>query len=712
MKIIRLILSVKCLGAVGLLVAGEKPHYVSFAEEKKPETQVREQEQQRREDDVERIQREQEIQRQRTEREAILQRQLSEAGTSRNLVRDVVADFLAAYKHYEQNDPKAGDALLIKMDERSRFKNIPEDQLKKLVVALEPKPEMRLTLLDDLTNVLAMRRAIVGEQQTLLRLISSLMESLQPEDFQKILGDEAYEVLFKRIADQIEPLIKEPKKLLSPSAAEELFYTMITVVKNLVVALQQAPENQKKIIVDTLLEWVRSIPVTQSSSLKFLHAALEGLPLKYIPDDYESARDWVIILSGSETGSDLQGLKMSVLQKAREKNTLPVLREALRVTSPLPFDSKDPLFPLTMDVRNAYLTSIATTSGLRSLVSADADLIIDAVQGLTQVQPGIVSKPLEFLLRNLPNVISIVEAEAKGKDLDSTRKKILADRVATLKTVNEQLPSLIIPEHKLPEAVWKGVASRVNERGKPFEPAFLKSSPQQLNEYLFALTEGKPVDVGTSLKRFVAVYNFYAELPYVQKILLNKALERYAKPLSQDVKRRLLETVVLDPALQKFLYADAGALGFFGYSSPRAFKNELFRVALDKALAKDRRALLGIVPTLFELRDVIAPLLSNEEGRLVLYNVMADISDKQFADLMGDIGRGRFIVDALPILFNATLYINPQRTKMLIDIMSAYKKTFEAEQQAKPSNQRIAFPITDAMTKDAISMYETTLKNQ
>jgi len=719
--------------------AKEKPHYTSFEEQKTQSdaekrqadlTRKLEEEQKKRD---EASVRERVINEEKKKQEAELKAKF-EPEDPKKVARDVLAQFLTVYKHYEAGGEKEGkvvDALLAEIDAKGLLEKIPAEQLKSIILSLEPKPDMRLMLLKQLTDVAALHGKAFAQRPGLRHFMVEVLSSLTVDDFKTLLVDEGFSQTFQKIAEQLQPMVQEPAHI-QPLPAEALFYRMIDVAKIMVDLLgeKKIPEKQLKIFNDSLLGWISHIPVEKSASRNLLHAVLEGLPIGSLIEDlrfvalkakskealeeyYNSVRSWLIVLKGFDEGA-LHGVKMSLLEMAQEQNFLGILRDALLVAAPLPTDPKDPLFPLTVDVKNAYLAAMA--KGLRAMLKDDQHLIADALFVLNKLQPKVVSEALGSMLRNLPGIIKTVDAEAQGKDLTPLRKKELQERIALLKVLNEQLPSFVLPEHNLPADVWKNVITRVNAGGKAFKPAFLSWEPERRDAYLFTIDSSKPFDRYNSLKRFVEVYNFYSEFSGAQKALLAEAKKHYtgilSLSLSPQEKQALLEKVALDPAVQKFLNATAGANGFFGYRTADGFKNDMLKLALERIRLGDRRALLGIVPTLIDMRSLVTLLLSDKANHEILYSVLSGMADNRYAQFLADITQDRFKSELLPVIFNARLYLDSPRVKQLIDTMRAYKKTFENAQQAKPKNQRIVFPIDDKEFKQAVALYEDTLKNE
>jgi len=693
-----------------VLFAGEGPKERTLLEER-AEALKKEREQQQKEE-RQRVDEEVKLHEQQQKEAQAAQSKISSSEFERqkSAVLDIWNQFSTAYKHYESNRSKEGDAAILKIDGKDLLSVLSAEQLATIVRSLKPEPEARFMMLGQLAGVNAHRGTVLSERPTLVRLIVSLLESLQVADLQKLFAQGKTVQTLHDIAYALKPLVKEPMSLMPQSPAEELFYGMVTVIQNLVAVLKKAPEYQKISVVRSLLEWVEVIPKKRFKGI--VQDLLKDVPVRFFSTDYDAAREMLALLKDSEDEA-LQDLKVSVLRGALKKGTVDALREALKLSSPLPIDSKDPLFPLVVAVENNYLKAVATQRGLRQFVADDTELIIESLSGLTEKDPLLVAGPLAYLVRDVSNMISTLQAESKGKDLTAERKKILKDRVNELEDLQGELPTMILPDHKLPAAIWEDVVARIKKAKTPFNPVFLDWEPERLQTYLFLKSHDEPVDAGASFRHFAEVYMFYKDFPEIQKQLLNEAIAHYNKALNGQEMNQFLEVAGSDEALLRFMYVDPAGLTLFGKDFLDGFKQSLYKRALYKAAANNRRPLLNVIPLLFKLSDVVDKLLSYKEGQEILYKLLADVPDNQFATFIYDLKKPAvFGVNNLPVLLKAVPYLKPERAKLFIDAMEAAKDEFYYVEHLKPLEKWSDFSVTQTMLNEATAAYKKNLKQE
>lgn len=632
----------------------------------------------------------------------------------KNDVLNIVKQFGDAYQNYTAGKNREGDAVLFKIDGKDLLSPLSTEQLAKIISVLKPEPQLRFAFLSQFADVNIYRENALRERPTLLRLIAAALDSLTPENLKTVLADKKMAQVFPRIMEQLKSLVQPPVHFLPETPAEELFYGMISLAQRLVAALKVVPEQQKKTFVDSLLLVIRSVP--KGSASRLLEGVVRDVPVRFVPRDYESAREWLALVRDADVknpldASALLDLKESLLQGARKKGTLSALREALRLAG-----SEEPepalLQPLVA-AQDDYLKLIATQSGLRQLVDEDSVLIVESLVGLTAKKPSLATGYVGYLLRNAPTLISTLEAESKGRDLDAARKKTLGDRAEALTELYERLPALLIPDYKVPQVVVNDVFESVKARGEEevFEPVFLGWKPERLSIFLFGKPEGKSSDAVVALKRFMEVYKFYAEFPDVQKKLFAEAEKHYkGQRFNQEEWNQLLEEASFNEALLQFMDSNT-ARNLFGYNPIDNFINDLRKRALYKAAANNRRPLLNMIPLVFELSEIAHTLLSYKEGREILYKLLADVPENQFGNFIYDIRKSTvFGFNDLPFFLKAVPYLQSERAKLLIDTMTAAKKEFEAAETTKSIKDRMVFSVTQDMLDEATAAYTKNLK--
>lgn len=635
----------------------------------------------------------------------------------KNDVLNIVKQFDDAYQNYKAGKNKEGDAVLFKIDGKDLLSPLSTEQLAKIISTLQPDPQKRFAFVSQLADVNIYRENALRERPTLVRLIAATLDSLTPENLKTVLADKKMAQVFPLIMEQLKSLAKSPVHFLPETPAEEVFYGMISLAQRLATVMKVVPEEQKKRIVDSLVLVIRSVP--KGSDSRLLKQVVRDVPIRFLPRDYESARELLPLLAGADVKNQLDAsalldMKEVLVQGARKKGSLAALREALRLAG-----SENPeaalLQPLVA-AQNDYLKLITTQSGLRQFADEDNALMVEALISLTAKKPSLVADYVTYLLRNVPTLIATLEAESKGRDLDAARKKTLEDRAEALTELYERLPALLIPDYKMPEVLWKEVVAKIKKDGETLEPVFFTWKPERLNTFLFGTPEGKSSDAVVALKRFIEVYDFYVDFPDIQKKLFVEIQRHYkGKPFNQEEWNQLLEAASYDGILLRFMDSAMGRT-VFGPNSVDNFIDDLRKRALLKAAANDRRPLLNLIPFAYQLSEIAKTLLSYKEGRKslgeeILYKLLADVPEYQFSVFLKDIKKSTvFGFDNLPVLLKAVSYLQSERAKLLIDTMIAAKKEFEAAETTKSIRDRITFSVTQDMLDEATATYTKNLK--
>lgn len=713
MNVLRLGLLITYSTMIGMLFASEGPREKTLLEEK-AEAAHKEQEQKQKEE-RQQLEEELKLHEHQQKKDMKLERRvnLSELEKQKKDVLNIVNQFEDAYKRYAAGHDQEGIVALRKIDGNELLAALSTEQLSSAVSALKPQAEARFMMLKQLADVNARQGNVLSDRPTLVRLIAGLVGSLTPRDLQAVLADKNMVQTFAFIVDQLKSLVAIPVQVLPKTPAEELFYEMVSLGQHLVTVIKLVPYQRKADMVGSLLRLIKSVP--KGSSLRLLSAALQEVPVRFLPRDYDSVRELLPLfvdanVSNSLDASALLDMKEIMLQGARKEGSLIALREALRFAGSE--ETASSLFKYSVDAQDDYLKLMATQSGLRQITNIDPVLMVNALVGLTAKNPRLAAGYFDYLLRNLPILIKTLGAESTGHDVNQVRKNLLEARVDYLTELYEQLPALIIPDYKLSEALWKSIVDDIKKSGETLQPAFFEWKPERFALFLFGTPEEKSSDVVVAIKRFMEVYKFYADFPAIQKQLFDNARKHFSKVFTKEEWNQLLEAAGYDEALLRFMYSDTGRT-LFGSNSIDNFMSDLRKRALYKALANDRRPLLNLLSLAYQLSDIVKTLLSYKEGHDILYKLLADVPDNQFSVFLHDIKKNTvFGLNNLPVILKAVPYLQSERAKQLIDAVESAKDEFYYAEHLKPLEQWSDFSVTRDMFDEATAAYKKNLKQE
>jgi len=488
------------------------------------------------------------------EQEVVRRKKLAE--DPRKQVADALADLFAANKKYAAADAetddkkkadhiKNGDVLFKKFGQElyDALNVFTFEELKKIVSTMELKPETQFMILQNLIEAYVDHQKVLDAAylEVCGDFIRGLFHTVNIDALSKFLMTEQGRRILHDVQVMMLPIIevvKRGKDFSSMSIGEKLFANMLNFSSKLVELLNKAPVDQRKQLSAVVLDWVRNVPVGQSSYRDFwLANFFRDLKPESVVADVSGLRDWLLAIGELPEKDLLTALGLKYLKAVYEEGHFGTLRDALMVFRKV----LGGIFPPAEEARLkiAFLKKAAQEDVFQTMSNNDRSLVLKYLAEYIADQGSEALALWTVMANNLDAVIEALQGE-RAKAVGTRRFADLGEQLKQLKTMEEQLAEMYSPSwlEQLSTAgklAWQKVVKAWKGQEKSFVPNFESWSVKEIGRVFFNITDknyknykfSSVDELIKSLSTLRDAIKWYADFPEVQAFLKKWARNFY-----------------------------------------------------------------------------------------------------------------------------------------------------------------------------------------
>jgi hypothetical protein len=473
------------------------------------------------------------------DQEAAKRKKLAE--DPRKQIADALGDLFAANKKYAAADVetddkkkadyiKSGDALFKKFEQElyDALSVFSFGEVEKIISTMELSPARQFMILQNLIEVYVDHAKVIdaAHVKVFFDVIDALFYTIRPDELQKFIMTEAGPKALHEVQVMMLPILGEGR----------ILKIMFDLGRKLVELSNKAPIDQREHMSAVVLDWLRNVPVEQSSS-DLLANIFSNLKAESIVADVSGLRDWLLTLEESQEEDLLKTLGQKYLKAVYEDGHFGTLRDALPVFRKV----LGGIFPPAEEARLkiAFLKKASQGDVFQAMSNNDRSMVLKYLAEYIADQGSEALVLWTVMANNLDAVIEALQGE-RAKAIGTKRFADLGEQLKQLQTMEEQLAEMYSPSwlEKLSTAgklAWQKVVTAWKGQEKSFVPNFESWNAKEIGKAFFNITdknyknyEFTSVDeLIKSLSTLRDAINWYADFPEVQAFLKKWARNFY-----------------------------------------------------------------------------------------------------------------------------------------------------------------------------------------